>query len=1059
VLLSFTPRLLQDINPMGAASSPSNFTSVGRLTFFTADDGTHGVELWKTDGTGAGTQMVLDINYGSSPEYLTNIRGTLFFTADDGTHGRELWESNGSAAGTFLVTDIDPASSASPLYLTNVNGTLFFQANDGTHGQELWESNGAAAGTALVKDIYPGISRYGRPNSSYPKSLTNVNGTLFFQANDGIDGVELWRSDGTAAGTELVQDINPLGASSDPSSLMNVNGTLFFLANDGSHGVQIWTSNGTAAGTQVTLDIPSNENPWYLTNVNGSVFFSAADRTHGRELWETNGSATGTQLVLDINQLSRYPGSSSYPKYLTNVNGTLFFQANDGSHGVELWKSNGSAAGTNLVLDINPGANNSNPKYLTNIAGTLFFWADDGTHGAELWRSDGSASGTELVKDIRPGPGTSYPAYLTNVNGSLFFPAFDGLHGLELWQSNGSAAGTKLVGDIFPGAAGSHPQQLSNIQGALLFSADDGTHGREPWLLPVSTITSSSVRSSVNPSVFGQTVTLIAIVQAQALGAEVPTGTVVFKDGATVLGSATINAVGRATASTSSLAVGGHTITAAYGGDSIFAGDTSSPLKQLVNPDSTLTQVTSAPNPSTFGGTVSFTAKISAQAPGSGAPSGSVTFKEGSTVLAPNVALSGGQAIYATKALAVGPHTITAVYSGSGNFKASQGDDSAGTQVVQKDAASVSVRASVNPSVYGQAVIFTATVASGGPAAGPPTGSVSFLDGSSVLGTASLDSSGRATMSTAALTGGNHSISATYGGDTHFRTAASLFYGQAVRKDNTSLTISSSPNPSVYGQTVTFVAQVKSAGPAAGPPTGSVIFKDGATVLSNKALNSSGVATFTTNLLSSGFHTLTAIYSGDKNFSTSQGNDAAIPQSVKKDATTTSVRASPNPSIFGDPVTFTATVHVMPPGSVVAKGVVTFKDGTTQLGTGALNAAGVATFSTAALSVGNHSITAQYPGTNNFTGSVSPVFGQGVHATGLAGLVPTRAGPMDAPQWAPARLSMSAAPVSRIGGVPDAPLNAARVDGFFAMTRRRVSWSRGKPQGLVFTDEWVGWSA
>ena len=139
-------------------------------------------------------------------------------------------------------------------------------------------------------------------------------------------------------------------------------------------------------------------------------------------------------LVKDIN-----PGlDSSAPADLTNVNGILFFRADDGIHGVELWKSDGTAEGTVLVADISPGPDASVPADLTHVNGTLFFRADDGIHGAELWKSDGTAEGTILVADINPGPGTSFPSELTNVNGTLFFHAADVAHGTELWKSDGT---------------------------------------------------------------------------------------------------------------------------------------------------------------------------------------------------------------------------------------------------------------------------------------------------------------------------------------------------------------------------------------------------------------------------------------------------------------------------------------------------------------------------------------------------------------------------------------------------------------------------------------------
>src|SRR5262249_54140621 len=153
------------------------------------------------------------------------------------------------------------------------------------------------------------------------------------------------------------------------------------------------------------------------------------------ELWKSDGTKAGTQLVKDI-----YAGSaSSSPSNLTNVNGTLFFQANDGTHGQELWKSDGTADGTTLVKDVYPGGffgyyggcypHSANPSNLTNVNGTFFFRANEGVHGADLWKSDGTAGGTTLVKDIFPGFTGAYAGGLTNFNGTLFFSANDGTTG------------------------------------------------------------------------------------------------------------------------------------------------------------------------------------------------------------------------------------------------------------------------------------------------------------------------------------------------------------------------------------------------------------------------------------------------------------------------------------------------------------------------------------------------------------------------------------------------------------------------------------------------------
>ena len=366
---------------------------------------------------------------GSDAFHSVNMNGILFFPSTDAAHGTELWRSDGTAAGTMLVKDIQTGSvGSSPSYLTNVNGTLYFAASDGVNGRELWKSDGTAAGTVLVKDIQIGS------NGSDPKSLVNVNGKLFFAASDGAQLNQLWQSDGTANGTTLITSI-VLGANAPttfPADLTNINGTLFFRAGRaGSFFDQqtpiLWKSDGTAAGTDIIDGSPSHV--VHLTNVNGTLFFSANVSTqnlgmYNSELWKLASTGVNPTLVRDI----RSDGQSSYPSSLTNVNGTLFFSARgNGTFGTELWQSDGTAPGTTLVKDIRPGTNNgSYPAELTNVNDILFFIANDGTNGTELWQSDGTAAGTTVVQTIQSSS-------LTNVNGTLFFNA--GTNGNELWKA------------------------------------------------------------------------------------------------------------------------------------------------------------------------------------------------------------------------------------------------------------------------------------------------------------------------------------------------------------------------------------------------------------------------------------------------------------------------------------------------------------------------------------------------------------------------------------------------------------------------------------------------
>ena len=276
-----------------------------------------------------------------------------------------------------------------------------------------------------------------------------------------------------------------------------------------------------------------------------------------------------------------------------------------------------------------------------------------------------------------------------------------------------------------------------------------------------------------------------------------------------------------------------------------------------------------------------------------------------------------------------------------------------------RSATSTTLASSANPSGYGSAVTFTATVTGSS-----PTGTVTFIDGTTTLGTGAV-SSGKATFATSSLTVGTHGITAAYSGDTKNNASTSTALTQTVNKAATSAALASSLNPSGYGSAVTFTATVTGSS-----PTGTVTFKDGTTTLGTGAV-SSGKATLATSSLSAGTHSITAAYSGDtkNNASTS----TALTQTVNKKATTATVVSSKNPSVRGTSVTFTATVTGSSP-----TGTVTFNDGTAKLGTGVLSTSGKATYATATLAIGTHKITASYGGDTNNTTSVSAALSQAV---------------------------------------------------------------------------------
>jgi len=330
--------------------------------------------------------------------------------------------------------------------------------------------------------------------------------------------------------------------------------------------------------------------------------------------------------------------------------------------------------------------------------------------------------------------------------------------------------------------------------------------------IPTCSQTSTTVTSSANPSVFGQSVTFTATVDNTSGDSATPTGSVQFSiDGVAFGGAVALSGLGATATATSgataTLTVSGsqHTIDAVYmNTDGGFSGSSGS-LSQAVNPAPTSTIVASSMNPSVFGQPVTFKATVSAVAPGAGIPTGTVTFLDGGSAIGTGT-LSGGVATFTTTALAVSSHTITAGYGGDGNFNVSNGSLTGNPQVVNKANTQTAVASSMNPSVFGQPVTFKATVSAVAPGAGIPTGTVTFLDGGSAIGTGTL-SGGVATFTTTALAVSSHTITAGYGGDGNFNVSTSTKINQVVQDFSITATPSAQTIPSghqgIYSITVT----------------------------------------------------------------------------------------------------------------------------------------------------------------------------------------------------------------------------------------------------------------
>jgi hypothetical protein len=468
-------------------------------------------------------------------------------------------------------------------------------------------------------------------------------------------------------------------------------------------------------------------------------------------------------------------------------------------------------------------------------------------------------------------------------------------------------------------------------------------------------VSSATLQSSQNPSSYGLAVTLTATISG---GGVTPTGNVIFYDGTTSLGTTPVSN-GQATFPTSSLSVGSHSITSNYGGDSNYSSSTSAALVETINPSPTSTALTSSLNPSVYNQSITFTANVTSTG---GTPTGSVAFNDGSTTLG-TTPLVNGTATLNYPSLAVGPHIITASYSGDSNFQASA--SASLTQTINQATTATALASNVNPSSANQSVTFTTTVTS--QYAGALSGSVTFKQGTTSLQTVTL-TNGQASYTTS-FNAGTLAITATYNGDANNQSSTSASLTQTVNLATTSTALASSFNPSSTNQSVTFIATVTSQyGEAI---TGSVTFKQGTTPLSTVPLTN-GQASYATSF-SAGTLAITATYNGDANNQSS--TSASLTQTVNLATTSTALASSFNPSSTNQAVTFIATVTSQYGGAL--SGSVTFKQGTTPLSTVAL-ANGQAGYTTS-FNAGTYSITATYSGDSNNQGSTSPTLTQKVN--------------------------------------------------------------------------------
>ena len=870
-----------------------------------------------------------------SPNFTAGIQATGTVTFADGSTGTGLGSANVGGNGKATFVTASPLAAGSHNIVALYNGDNNFNGSDNTAAPPALTVTSATATTATTITVTANPPQDPSPLGQ-PITFT---ATVAPTAGSGTPSGTVAFVDLTNGGSAIVNLANGQASVSPSFSTSGARTLQASYSGDNNFKGSTTTLAHTVSKADPAITVTSSANP---SNPGQTVTFTAAVSGPG-----TN--PTGTVTFLD--------GSNAIGTGTLAPTGTGAAQAT--------FTTSTLASGSHTITASYSGDSNYNSKTtpLTGNPQVVNSSTKTGTTTTVASSKNPSNFGDQVTftATVSPSSGSGTPS------GTVTF--LDGSNSLGTGTLDSSGHATFITSTL---PAGSHTITAS-YGGDNTFAPSTGSLPGNPQVVN-KTNTTMTLSSLPNPSVGSQKVTFTATV-SPATGSGTPTGTVNFLDGGTQIGSVTLSG-GMAVFVTSTLTVGNHPITTSYNGDGNFNGSTASMSvsPQVVNQAGTTTTVTSSPNPSVFGQSVTVTATVAVSpvAPGSGTPTGTVTFAGVGGSPSPVTLDSNGQATFTTSTLLVGTHTFTVIYNGDSNFGGSTGKNTGNPQVVNKADTTTTVTSSQNPSALSQSVTFTATVAPVAPGAGTPTGQVTFKDGVTTLGTVSLNSSGVATLPTSSLTAGSHSITASYVGDGNFNVSTSAALAQTVNKADTTTTVTSSLNPTTFGQPVTFTATV-SPSSGSGAPTGQVTFTANGTQIGSPVtlttVSGTQQASITTSTLAVGSDSIVATYSGDTNFNNSAS--AALTQNVGKAGTTTSLTSSLNPSAFGFFVTFTATVSGTGGNPT---GTVTFLDGGNSIGTGTLSG-GQATFATSTLTAGNHTITANYGGDSNFNASTGSLTG------------------------------------------------------------------------------------
>jgi hypothetical protein len=787
---------------------------------------------------------------------------------------------------------------------------------------------------------------------------------------------------GQSDGASPYSDINNPSSTTDPPSGLNqyatpgttdatemrwVGSAGSIITNpDGSDGLFLsgaWSADGDSdAFNQIFYSTSTDGEHW-----SEPVSVVSTDYTFSASVAQDNALAGGTDAALGIS--AYYSGRAYGPSVVQNPNGTLTMVF----AGYRLPKpisSAGTVLGTNAAAPYTIGA--TDPALYRNI---LVETLSSSTAPAVATATSlGSTTTTPVV-----GQPVTYTATVAPVapgagiaTGTVTFSGAAGTLCTEALDEEATDQATCTTTYVAPGSDAVTATYNGDSNYATSAStALDVSIGQDS--------TTTSVGAAPSAPVVGQPVTYTATVAVVAPGAGTPTGTVTVTGHAGTLCTGTLNGQSPDTAACTAAdsAAGSDAVTATYNGDTNDQSSSSSPaLAVPVSAAATSTAITTSDPAPVVGEVVTYTATVSATAPGAGTPTGSVTVTGASGTLCQGTLdqASPDTANCTTTYDAPGTDSVTAAYAGDGNYTTSTSGSQAETIAMADTTAALS--ASPTSPVVGQPVVYTATVAPVAPGAGTPTGAVTFTDASGTLCATTVNQSSpdTATCDTTYTQSQSDSITATYAGDDDFAGSQSPTLSESVTPAATSTAIKVDEANPVVGQTVTYTATVSVVAPGSGTPAGMVTFThDGGTLCSVAMLDedSPDQAVCTTNYPAVGGDSVTASYNGDSDDQPS--SSGAVTVSIGPAATGTTLATTDASPVVGQPVTYTATVSATAPGSGTPTGTVTFTGAAGTLCTVSLNDMNPdqATCTTSDAHAGGDSVTASYAGDTNFTGSAS----------------------------------------------------------------------------------------